>query len=76
MFEDVRSLLEVITVNEEIALLTGDLDADLQMTGQRLALADLIIAATALTRNADLSTRNVQHFARIPRLGVLSPSLL
>ncbi len=39
-------------------------------------LGDLIIAATAITLNAPLATRNKNHFANIPNLHFFDPSTI
>jgi tRNA(fMet)-specific endonuclease VapC len=46
------------------------LRADLRRRGQLIPDLDLLIAATALTHDLTLLTRNVRHFARIPGLRI------
>lgn len=48
----------------------GVIKAVLEKLGQRLADADLIIAATCLAFDAVLVTGNVAHFSRVPGLHV------
>ncbi len=48
----------------------GQLRAELESTGERVAEPDLRIAAIVLARDATLVTGNVRHFARIPELRV------
>ncbi len=48
----------------------GVVKAVLEKLGQRLADADLIIAATCLVFDAVLVTGNVAHFGRVPGLHV------
>ncbi len=48
----------------------GELRAELERAGRRVAEPDLRIAAIALTRDATLVTGNVKHFARILGLRV------
>jgi tRNA(fMet)-specific endonuclease VapC len=48
----------------------GQLRAELERTGQRVAEPDLRIAAIAVARGATLVTGNVRRFARIPELRV------
>ncbi len=46
------------------------LRADLRRRGQLIPDLDLLIAATALSHDLALLTRNVRHFARIPGLRI------
>lgn len=46
----------------------GEICAELEAKGQRLADADLQIAATALQFSLTVVTGNVQHFERVPGL--------
>ena len=48
----------------------GRLKADLERAGNRVADADLLIAAIALARGAGLITGNRRHYERIPELGI------
>ena len=48
----------------------GQLRAELERAGRRVAEPDLRIAAIALARDATLVTANVRRFARIPDLRV------
>ncbi|MGA1411576.1 MAG: PIN domain-containing protein, partial [Prochlorotrichaceae cyanobacterium] len=56
---------EVIPVSLDIAILAGQLYADLETTGQRIGYPDCIIAATALTNDLVLVTGNLRHYSRI-----------
>ena len=64
--------LDVLPFNGEIARKTAEIAAYLLKRGEVIGLADTIIAATALTYNLKLVTRNVKHFSRIPGLKVLT----
>lgn len=59
-----------LPVNAEVADTAGSLDANLQRSGRRLALPDVIIAATALVFELVLVTRNVRHLGRVPGLAI------
>jgi tRNA(fMet)-specific endonuclease VapC len=70
-----RKVLPALTVlpfDEVIAERYGSVRAALEGRGQRLAEADLQIAATALVHGAVLVTGNVRHFARVPGLSIES----
>ena len=62
--------VEVVHSDHEIMAKFGELKGTLEQRGTRIDDADLIIAATALCRNAALATGNVKHFERIDGLRV------
>jgi tRNA(fMet)-specific endonuclease VapC len=70
---DVIASVAVIPVSVEIALRAGDLDAELELNGESLALDDLIIATTALEFDSAVVTSNVRHFSRVPGLQLIAP---
>lgn len=57
-----------VDVANPIAVLAGDL-----VRRHRLAIPDAIVAATALQTGAELLTRNVRDFRRVPGLKVRAP---
>ncbi|MGA1356739.1 MAG: PIN domain-containing protein [Prochlorothrix sp.] len=59
---------ELIPISTDIALLSGQIYADLEATGQRIGYPDCMIAATALTYNWILVTGNLRHYSRIANL--------
>ncbi|HEY5410712.1 MAG TPA: PIN domain-containing protein, partial [Caulobacteraceae bacterium] len=52
----------VIVVDRQIALAWGERSASLRRIGRELPLADQLLAATALTHDLTVVTRNVRHF--------------
>ncbi|MDX2179714.1 MAG: type II toxin-antitoxin system VapC family toxin [Bryobacteraceae bacterium] len=50
----------------------GEIRANLKRKGQLIGDHDMLIAATALSRQATLITRNVAEFQRVPGLRLLS----
>ena len=72
--ERVRQLIAsagpILPFDEIAARLYGQLRADLERAGRRIAEPDLRIAAIVLARGATLVTGNIRHFARIPELRV------
>lgn len=70
--DDLLSGMPVYPVTVAIALRAGRLNAGLQAAGTRVALADLLIGATALELGYAIATSNVRHFAKIPNL-VMKP---
>lgn len=66
------SRLRVVPIDRDVALLAGELSASLIRRGERIETEDVLIAATALTTEQPVLTRNVDHFERIPDLVVES----
>lgn len=64
--------LTVLPFDETVAETYGSIRAELERRGQRLAEADLQIAATALVHGCVLVTGNVRHFTRVPGLAIES----
>jgi len=65
----------VLPYDVAVARVYGEIEAALARAGQRLADADLQIAATAIYHGLELVTGNARHFARVPHLRV-HPALL
>lgn len=59
-----------LPIAAEVSMRTADLCAQLRAQGQTIDWADVAIAATALSNDLVLVTRNVRHFERIPQLQV------
>jgi predicted nucleic acid-binding protein len=64
--------LEVLPVDVDVAVRWGALVSSLERFGQRPPVADSLIAATALTHNLTVVTRNVRDFERCG-VAVLNP---
>ena len=62
--------VEIAYSDHEIMAKFGELKGMLERQGTRIDDADLVIAATALCRNAALATGNVKHFERIDGLRI------
>ena len=67
---DLLSGMPVYPVTIPVALRAGQMDGLLRAQGLRVALADLLIGATALELGYGVATHNVRHFAIIPNLSV------
>ncbi len=61
----------VLDVTEPIAHRAAMIDSGLRRQGQRLGLAGLLIAATALERGLTLVTHSTQRFANVAGLTIL-----
>lgn len=59
-----------LPIGAEVSLLTADVCAQLRSQGQTVDWADVAIAATAISNELVLVTRNVRHFERIPQLQI------
>ena len=68
MFADLK--IEIQPLEESVLNQYGKLKTKLEGKGQRLDDFDLLIAATALSLDITLVTRNIKHFSRIPRLKI------
>ena len=62
--------LPILGLDEPSVRLFGETKALLERQGQRLADADLFIAAIGVARNAAVVTGNRRHCERIPGVGV------
>ncbi len=62
--------VSIVSLDGKAAYVCGALRARLEKAGTPLALADLEIAAIAISNQFTLVTGNVRHFTRIPELSV------
>ena len=65
--------IEIIGVNKKEILEFIDIKLFLKKNSILLPDFDLIIAATAISENLTLVTRNIKHFSRIPNLNLYKP---
>jgi len=71
-YERVVAHFDVASVDEEIALETARLWADLERRGSMIGAFDLLIAATALARGWTLATADVRDFSRVEGLELIT----
>ncbi len=64
----------ILPVTDPIVEHFARVRASLRRHGQLIPDMDLLIAATAMTEDLTLITRNVRHFARLPDLQLYQPS--
>lgn len=62
------SVIDWVEVSEAIADAAGELAREYRRSHTGTDVVDYVIAATAITRRADLWTRNVKHFPMFPDL--------
>jgi tRNA(fMet)-specific endonuclease VapC len=60
---------DVLSFDEDTGKLAGEIEGDLERTGQPIGIADPMIAAVALQHGLELVTGNTGHFQRIQQLG-------
>jgi len=66
------SMFDIIPYDIGIAKKSAEIMAKLLKSGEPLSLSDVIIAATAITYDLKLITRNIKHFSRIPELKIIT----
>lgn len=71
-YERVIAGFDVVPVDEQIALETARLWADLERRGSMIPAFDLLIAATALARGWALATVDVKDFGRVEGLELIT----
>ena len=64
--------LSIIDVNEKVAELAAQIRVDLEKIGLPIGAHDVLIAASALSVNGQLVTRNVREFERVQGLQVVN----
>lgn len=68
--ESLLAAIPVLPVTLTIARVYGQIDARLTAAGQRIPTSDLLIAATALSRDCAIVTGDARHFDRVTGLTV------
>jgi tRNA(fMet)-specific endonuclease VapC len=70
IIDDFASRLKVLPFDSKAARIAGPLRYKLRTSGQMIGAYDLLIAATALTHDLTLMTKNVREYQRVPGLKV------
>lgn len=68
--KEIISRVDIVSLGENEALVAGDILADMRKTGQTIGIEDILIAASAITRNLILVTANTRHFSKIKDLKI------
>jgi tRNA(fMet)-specific endonuclease VapC len=63
--------IEVLPLNYTIAKTAVLLNTELKRKRNQIDIADLFIAATAITNNLKIATLNIKHFERIEQLAIV-----
>ena len=69
--EELCSLVEVLSFGKEEAKTSASIRASLEKKGTPIGPYDLMIAATALSRQGILVTSNTKEFKRVPKLKII-----
>lgn len=70
-WNSILQAIEVITFDEACVNTAVDINAGLKRKRKQIGIADLFIAATALTHNLPIATINKSHFDRIDGLEII-----
>lgn len=60
----------VLPLTDDVVVLAADIYGHLKKKGKLIGDADILIAATALVRDLQLITGNLEHFSRVPDLRI------
>lgn len=72
--EELLAHLQIIELNESIAIEGGKIYATLSQAGKKIEFNDCLIAATARSLGMrEIVTRNIDHFNRIPGFAAIVP---
>lgn len=71
--ERLLGAMRIIPYTEQTARVHARLWAELESSGQMIGDYDLIVAATALERGAEVATFNNRHFAVVTGLKIIEP---
>jgi tRNA(fMet)-specific endonuclease VapC len=69
--ESIIKSSRVLPLNEEASREAARISARLRKSGQRIGIADELIAAICKISNVYLLTKNVDHFRRIEKLKIM-----
>lgn len=64
-------MVQVLPFDKKTARITVQINYELRKKRKQIDIADLFIAATAVSHNLPLATLNLKHFNRISNLVVL-----
>lgn len=63
--------IDVLSFDKNIAKVAVDINKKLKSDRKQIAIPDLFIAATAISRNIPIATLNTKHFDRVDGLKIL-----
>lgn len=65
-------IINVIPFDDNVVNTAVSINADLKKLRKQIDIADLFIAATAISHNLPLATLNKKHFSRIASLEIIA----
>lgn len=72
--EALLAALPVYVLDQAAAAEAGRVYSALEATGQRIGVADTLIAGICLSKGFSVLTTNARHFGRVPGLRVIEPT--
>lgn len=70
-WQDLLKQTTVLAFSQNIAQIAVDINDELKKKRKQIDMADLFIAATAITHNLPIATLNRRHFERIDSLNIM-----
>ena len=70
-WEDLLKETKVLSFDQAVVKTAIEINNNLKRKRKQIDLADLFIAATAITNNLEFATLNHKHFARIEELNII-----
>jgi tRNA(fMet)-specific endonuclease VapC len=67
--------VELLPFDRQAAQMAVEINIDLRQKRKQIDIADLFIAATALSNNFPLTTLNIRHFERVEGLELIIPRI-
>ncbi len=71
IINNLLSSFQVLSLDKESAIKTGELEAELKNRGELIDIEDIMIAAISIDNGEKLVTKNIKHFERIKGLEVI-----
>ncbi len=73
--KDLADNMEVLYLDIKSSKIAGEILAMLESKGMPIEVGDVLIAAITLANDCVLATMNVDHFSRIKKLRIITPTI-
>jgi predicted nucleic acid-binding protein len=70
-WQELLEKIEVLSFNKQAAKAAVEINSELKRKSKQIAIADLFIAAIAISNNLSFATLNKKHFERIDNLQII-----